>query len=94
MENEFMSRGYLLPGGCKDLSGAAKPAQKRLPDLRALGLLTLKKDPSLPPLTRQVFIPPKTSIYKLAELLGLKPTTLASRVKSLGMLLASRGAGA
>jgi transcriptional regulator with GAF, ATPase, and Fis domain len=28
-----------------------------------------------------------------AELLGLKPTTLASRIKSLGILLPSRGAG-
>src|SRR5262249_45227028 len=28
-----------------------------------------------------------------AELLGLKPTTLASRIKSLGILLPSHGAG-
>jgi len=83
MENEFMSRGYLLPGGCKDLSGAAKPAQKRAPDLRVLGLLTVKKFGPLPPVTRQVFIPPKTTIYKLAELLGLKPFEIAADLLKL-----------
>ena len=85
MENEFMKRGYLLPNGCKDLSGAAKLPQKRLPDLRALGLLPFKKDPSLPPITRQVFIPPKTTIYKLAGLLGLKPFEIAADLLKLGV---------
>lgn len=85
MENEFMKRGFLLPEGCKDLSDVPKPTQKHLPDLRALGLLTFKKLPPLPPITRQVFIPPKTSIYKLAELLGVKPFEIAADLLKLGV---------
>jgi len=84
MENEFMKRGFLLPNGSKDLSGVAKPTQKRALDLRALGFSNFKKLP-LPPITRQVFIPPKTSIYKLAELLGLKPFEIAADLLKLGV---------
>jgi hypothetical protein len=84
MENEFMKRGYLLPDGCKDLTNIAKPAQKRPLDLRAPGFSNFKKLP-LPPITRQVFVPPKTSIYQLAKLLGLKPFEIAADLLKLGV---------
>jgi len=85
MENEFMKRGYLLPDGCKDLSDVAKLQQKRLPDLSVLGLLNPKKFESAPPVTRQVFIPPHTTVKKLALLLDLKPFEIVGDLLTLGI---------
>jgi len=85
MENEFMKRGYLLPEGCKDLSDVAKLKQRREPDLSVLGLLTPKKFPPLPPVTKQVFIPPQTTVKKLAGLLDLKPFEIIGDLMKLGV---------
>lgn len=85
MENEFMKRGYLLPDGCKDLSDVAKLKQRRVTDLSVLGLLTPKQFPPLPPITRQVFIPPQTTVKKLAALLDLKPFEIIGDLMKLGV---------
>lgn len=85
MENEFMKRGYLLPDGCKDLSDVAKLKQRRVPDLFVPGLFVPKKFPSLPPITKQVFIPAQTSVKKLAALLDLKPIEVIGDLMRLGV---------
>jgi len=85
MENEFMKRGYLLPEGCKDLSDVAKLNQRRMPDWPALGLWTPKTFGEMPPITKQVFIPPQTSVKKLAALLDLKPFEIVGDLMKLGV---------
>jgi hypothetical protein len=85
MENEFMKRGYLLPDGCKDLSDVANLKQRRASDPSALGLLAPKKFVPLPPITKQVFIPPQTTVKKLAALLDLKPFEIVGDLMKLGV---------
>jgi hypothetical protein len=84
MENEFMKRGYLLPDGCKDLTDVAKfKAKQDLPHV-ALALTWRPPNP-LPAVTRQVFIPPDTTVKKLAALLGQKPFEIIGDLMQLGM---------
>jgi hypothetical protein len=95
MENEFMKRGYLLPNGCKDLSGAAKAKQKPtalfMPSPKSSWVYNpetkswTQLPAPLPPLTRQVFIPPRTTVNKLAALLDLKPFEIVGDLMQLGM---------
>ena len=85
MENEFMKRGYLLPEGCKDLSDVAKLKQRQLPDLSMMGFLGPKKVQPLPPITKQVFIPPQTTVEKLAGLLELRPFEIVADLMKLGI---------
>jgi len=89
MENEFMKRGYLLPKGCKDLSDAAK--LKLNPDklsqfvtLTAMTKMAMQPAP-LPPVTKQVFISPQTTVKKLADLLELQPLEILGDLRKLGI---------
>ena len=97
MENEFMKRGYLLPKGCKDLSDVAKLKHKHVPDSVWAYLpqkvtfynpvtKSYKQFPTpLPPVTRQVFIQPNTTVRKLADLLGQKPFEIIGDVMKFGV---------
>jgi hypothetical protein len=95
MENEFMKRGYLLPDGCKDLSDVAKLKQEDVPKALTAALLQTayyhptakvsKGSASLPPITRQVFIPPGTTVQKLAALLEQKPIEIIGDLMKLGV---------
>ncbi len=89
MENEFMKRGYLLPEGCKDLSDAAnlKLKHDKLSQFVALTTMTkmaMQWEP-LPPVSRQVFIPPQTTAKKLANLLELMPFEILRDLRKLGV---------
>lgn len=85
MENEFMKRGYLLPNGCKDLSDAAALKLKHDKLSRFLALMTMAMPPApLPPVTKQVFIPPQTTVKKLAALLDLRPIEVVGDLMKLG----------
>jgi hypothetical protein len=96
MENEFMKRGYLLPEGCKDLSDVAKLKPRQMPDVLLASLpekftfydqtdKAPKPSAPLPPITRQVFIPPGTSVKKLAALLEQKPIEIIGDLMKLGV---------
>ena len=82
-----MRRGYLLPDGCKDLSDAAKLKVKQGKFFSKFWATTIVPTPpaELPPITRQVFIPPRTTVRKLAELLALKPFEIVGDLMKLGM---------
>ena len=95
MENEYMKRGYLLPEGCKELSDVAK-LKKPVSDVplpKVLHKFTWdtaevpygKKSATLPPVTRQVFISPPTSVKKLAALLEQKPIQIICDLTQLGV---------
>ena len=85
MENEFMKRGYLLPEGCKDLSGVAKPPLRvELLSQYLSKALGAKSAMSLPPVNRQIVIPPHTTAKKLAALLGQKPFRIICDLAQLG----------
>ena len=80
-----MKRGYLLPEGCKDLSHVGKPKLKL--DLLSQYLskaVAAKSAMSLPPVTRQIVIPPHTTVKKLAALLGQKPFRIICDLVQLG----------
>ena len=84
-----MKRGYLLPQGCKDLIDVAKlkfvqsTLLKPLDPMPTFNIQT-KPSPSSPPLTRQVFIFPQTTVKKLAALLGQKPFTILCDLVQFG----------
>lgn len=96
MENEYMKRGYLLPHGCKDLNDALKLKQKhveallsQLPYLPGESAETAPKpwklSPPLPPVTGEILIPPRTTVKKLAVLLGKKPFEVIGDLMQFGM---------
>lgn len=95
MENEFMKRGYLLPEGCKDLNDVAKLKSRDVPTVLSTVLLQTayynptakpsKQSVPLPPITRQVFIPPGTTVKKLAALLEQKPIAIIGDLMRLGV---------
>jgi hypothetical protein len=89
MENEFMKRGYLLPEGCKDLSDVAhlKTKQDKLSQFVALTTMTkMAMLPApLPPVTKQVFISPLTTVKKLADLLESQPFEILCDLRKLGV---------
>ena len=95
MQNEYMMRGYLLPEGCKDLGDVAKLKHEDVPKALSAFLLKTayynpmgklsKQAQPLPPITRQVFIPPGTSVKKLAALLGQKPFEIVGDLMKLGV---------
>ncbi len=85
MENEYMKRGYLLPDGCKDLSSVVMPKLKLDSLSRYLSkAVAAKSVMSLPPVTRQIVIPPKTTVKKLAVLLRQKPFRIICDLAQLG----------
>jgi hypothetical protein len=89
MENEFMKRGYLLPEGCKDLSDVANLKVKQdkpslFVALTAMTKMAMQPDP-LPPITKQIFISPLTTVKKLANLLELQPIEILSDLRKLGV---------
>jgi hypothetical protein len=89
MENEYMKRGYLLPDGCKDLMPIAKPER----NLEALAkhlarVLAAKTSMPFPPITKQVVVPPKMTVVKLAALLGQKPFRIHNDLMKLGIFAA------
>lgn len=89
MENEFMKRGYLLPEGCKDLSDVAKLKLKQNKLSQFVALTTMTKmamqPEALPPVTKQVFILPQTTVKKLADLLELQPFEILCDLRKLGI---------
>jgi Translation initiation factor IF-2, N-terminal region len=99
MENEYMKRGYLLPQGCKDLNDVLKLKQKRaLSQLPYLPLMpaasgtpsdaTLEPwvmPPPLPPVSGEIVVPPRTTVKKLATLLGKKPFEIIGDLMQFGM---------
>src|SRR4051794_13627693 len=89
MENEFMKRGYLLPEGCKDLSDVVnlKVKQEKLSQFVALTTMTkmAMQSASLPPVSKQVFISPQTTVRKLADLLEVQPFEILSDLRKLGI---------
>ena len=94
MENEYMKRGYLLPKGCKDLTDVVKLENNpnfhwpSLPDKIAFyeTAMTWKQSAPLPPLTRQIFVSPHTTVKELAALLEQKPFKIICDLVELGTL--------
>jgi hypothetical protein len=92
MEHDFMKRGYLLPGGCKDLidvlKQSAQPSGQR--PVRMLDASMFKhfiKCMKLPPIVGEIVIPEKIPVSQLAALLGQKPFKIIADVTRLGFLL-------
>ena len=90
-----MSRGYLLPKGCKDLNDALKLKQKQVESLLPYvpGSPATPSDstfkpwklaPPLPPIKGEIVIPPYTTVKKLAALLGHKPYEIIGDLMEIG----------
>jgi hypothetical protein len=83
MSYDYSKRGYLLPGGCKDL---VEISFYRLPEgckvlLDVAGFKARKEHtPNLsapiPKITRDVIVPEQTSVRRLAALLGKHPSRI------------------
>lgn len=95
-----MKRGYLLPPGCKDLSDTLKLRHPLVFDkvvhfpseipkanwhIYDSTVKPWKQPAQFPPIKGQVFIPPHTTVKKLAALLGQKPFQIVADVMQLGM---------
>lgn len=91
-----MKRGYLLPKGCKDLNDVLKLKQKQVEALLPFlpvsptassdpKLKPWKLPPPLPPVMGELVIPPKTTVKKLAALLGQKPYQIVGDLMQLGV---------
>jgi hypothetical protein len=99
MEHDFMSRGYLLPDGCKDLYDVLKLKQQRghyqlskLPKVYAhlpKGYGTMIKPPKkaapLPPVKGEIIIPVQTTVSQLGALLSQKPTLIIADLMEMGV---------
>ncbi len=96
LENEFMRRGYLLPEGCKDLIDVLKLKARsghsmELSELKPQ-IFNFKSKPQapptpapLPPVTREIVVPEKTSVAQLAALLGQKPFRIIADLMQIGV---------
>ena len=98
MEHNYMSRGYLLPEGCKDLVDVLNLQRKQLPKPYFLPKLPGKfpnlqakpikwKKPPAPPLPREITIPSQISVSELASLLGQKPFKIIADLMELGVFV-------
>jgi hypothetical protein len=67
MENEFMSRGYLLPEGCKDLIDVLKLNLSEQQPLWQSAVVPLAP---LPPLKGELAVKERMTVSELAEVLG------------------------
>jgi hypothetical protein len=78
MENEYMKRGYLLPGGCKDLIDAFKPkVQDRPPP---------KPSPQTPPpILGEMTIPEWMTVNELAAALKQKSVRIVADLLKVGV---------
>jgi hypothetical protein len=99
MEHDFMSRGYLLPKGCKDLIDAMRLKSTFLPqglepsfDISKLEPQFFifdpkhqSKTPVLPPIVGELVVPNPTTVSQLASLLGQKPFQIIGDVMELGV---------
>lgn len=96
-ENNFMSRGYLLPEGCKDLIDVLNLHHKEqslepyfLPKLPKLfpGLQAKPdklKQPSPQSLTHEITVPAQITVSELAILLGQKPFKIIADLMEFGV---------
>jgi hypothetical protein len=99
MENDFMSRGYLLPKGCKDLMDAMKlkatfftegpepsfDISKLEPQVFIFDPNHPPKPPTLPPIVGELVVPNPTTVSQLAALLGQKPFKIIADIMELGV---------
>jgi hypothetical protein len=99
MEHDFMSRGYLLPKGCKDLIDAMRLKATIFPEGSepSFDISKLKpqififdpkhplKPPALPPVVGELLVPNPTTVSQLAALLGQKPFQIIADVMELGV---------
>ena len=82
MEHDSIKRGYLLPGGCKDLIDTLKHQPLHEPKHPSLP----RPVPApLPPIVGELVIPEQTSVSDLAKLLGQKPFAIVADLLRLGI---------
>ena len=89
-----MKRGYLLPPGCKDLFDVLNYKRHPLPEVPLFLMPELAtghdtanwEHAPLPPVKGQVFIPPHTTVKKLAALLGEELYQINGDLMQLGLL--------
>ena len=76
-----MKRGYLLPGGCKDLIDVLKPNAQPAPALR-------KPSPPVhfPPITGELTVPAWMTVSELAEVLNQKPFQIIADLMEIRVL--------
>src|SRR4029077_15242606 len=97
MEDIYMSRGYLLPEGCKDLIDVLNLHRKQQP-FKPWSLPKLPKQfpgahaepikwkqPPPPPLNREITVPSQISVAELATLLAQKPFRIIADLMELGV---------
>jgi Translation initiation factor IF-2, N-terminal region len=77
MENEYMKRGYLLPGGCKDLSDI--PKYKAMPTPQPLA--------PLPPITGEMTVPAQMTVSELAAALSQNPFRIIADLMGLNIFV-------
>jgi len=99
MEHNYMSRGYLLPKGCKDLIDVLNlQLKQQLPKPYFLPKLPKQfpgahakpikwKQPPSPPLQREITVPAQISVSELATLLGQKPFRIIADLMELGVFV-------
>ena len=103
MEHNYMSRGYLLPEGCKDLIDVLNLHRKeqslnsyflsKLPQQFPQPLYLkkpIKKKTAPPPLNREITISSQISLSELATLLGQKPFKIIADLMELGIFVSAK----
>ena len=98
-EHDYMSRGYLLPEGCKDLIDVLKLKDQRvhyqlpklptqfahLPKAHGTMIKPLKEPAPLPPVKGEISIPAQTTVSQLAALLSQKPVLIIADLIQMGV---------
>jgi hypothetical protein len=89
MEHDYMSRGYLLPDGCKELYDALmlkhQPGHYPIAKLQTeIAQLPKEREP-LPPVKGEIIIPAQTTTVQLAALLGQKPALIVADLMQMGV---------
>lgn len=79
-----MSRGYLLPEGCKDLIDVLK---LNLSDRQPLWQSPVVSLVPLPPLKGELAVKERMTVSELAEVLGQKPYRILADVIEMGVFV-------
>lgn len=93
MNYDYSKRGYLLPGGCKDLIDVQKLELKMFEQAwLELQEQRRPKPTPLPPVIGEVVIAEHTTVSQLAAILNQKPLQIIADLVEIGIIATGVGA--